>query len=1085
MRLLLTGSPCLQIDAGPAQPLAVLDGALAAWLAIEGPTARERLALLLWPDAGIESSRNNLRQRLFNLRKRFGDELIGGRTVVALGPRVAHDLDGADTLLGDIGLAVAGEFAAWLEQQRRSRREGHAARLDAACRAAEARGDYMAARAEAQLLLELDRLSEGAHRRVMRLAYASGDRAAALLAFDRCERILKDEIGAAPSAETLALLSAIDADRSGELVPVARREVAVRVLRPPRLIGREAQWRALEQAWQSCGIAMVLGEGGLGKTRLITDFAVGQQRCVVAGARPGDDRVVYSSLSRLLRAIPTATLAALAAPLVRELARLLPELGDAEPMTTPEQRGRFFNAIASALGEATCAVVFDDLHFADEASIDMLRHASSAARRPWIVSARGAELSAAGAAWLAAVDEEAAAVRIELAPLDVGAVAALIESLDIDGLDAAAAPALHARTGGNPMYILETLKAGHGSATALPSAGRVPVSVRTLIQRRIGHLSQAAVQLARCAAIATPDFDIELAARVLGLRTVDLADPWAELEAAQVLRDGAFAHDLIYESALASVPAPVARQLHAEIAGFLEESHGEPGRIAAHWIAAGREANALGALRQAAEAARRALRLQEEADIQLRIADIAEHSGAAGVAFEALDAWAHLARTADRTKIDAAFLDRLERAADTPERRVDALLTRAVKLREDADPAAALLIAERAAALALAAADEEGEAKALMYSAGCAGMLGDVDRSIRLLRRGLPWIMDKGSPMAQASFFNDLGCELDNAAQPAEAEGYHRRALALSQSLGRHDRAANAAANLAVNRRSTGRCGEALEILQQARRFALAADAAAGIFAPIDRGTVAALRDLARYDEALRASELLLQTMAQQPASQAAAQADIACLWLHLGQPARAHRVLEDAAALPALPFVQARLMQTKGLLRMASSTTEARPLLSQALESARRGGRARLTAIIELDLAATLPADEAHAAASRVLAWARERGLAGLALAACARASRFAADAGALDAAVALAFEALSPPDGVVPDDFYGGELWLHAAHAFDAAGRRADAADAIGAGADWVRRVARDHVPDGFRAGFLERNEVNRAMLAIAARR
>ena len=68
---------------------------------------------------------------------------------------------------------------------------------------------------------------------------------------------------------------------------------------------------------------------------------------------------------------------------------------------------------------------------------------------------------------------------------------------------------------------------------------------------------------------------IELASRVLGLRTLDLADPWAELEAAQVLCDGAFAHDLIYESALASVPKPVARQLHAEIAAFLHEHDGE------------------------------------------------------------------------------------------------------------------------------------------------------------------------------------------------------------------------------------------------------------------------------------------------------------------------------------------------------------------------------------------------------------------------------------------------------------------------------------------------------------------------------
>ena len=74
-------------------------------------------------------------------------------------------------------------------------------------------------------------------------------------------------------------------------------------------------------------------------------------------------------------------------------------------------------------------------------------------------------------------------------------------------------------------------------------------ALRRQIHQRLESLRLAGVEyLPR---VAAPDFGIELAARVLGVRTLDLADPWAELEAAQVLRDGAFAHDLIYESALA------------------------------------------------------------------------------------------------------------------------------------------------------------------------------------------------------------------------------------------------------------------------------------------------------------------------------------------------------------------------------------------------------------------------------------------------------------------------------------------------------------------------------------------------------
>ena len=51
-----------------------------------------------------------------------------------------------------------------------------------------------------------------------------------------------------------------------------------------------------------------------------------------------------------------------------------------------------------------------------------------------------------------------------------------------------------------------------------------------MIERRIGRLSADAVRLARCAAVAAPDFSIELASHVLGVRTLDLADPCAELE---------------------------------------------------------------------------------------------------------------------------------------------------------------------------------------------------------------------------------------------------------------------------------------------------------------------------------------------------------------------------------------------------------------------------------------------------------------------------------------------------------------------------------------------------------------------------
>jgi hypothetical protein len=110
--------------------------------------------------------------------------------------------------------------------------------------------------------------------------------------------------------------------------------------------------------------------------------------------------------------------------------------------------------------------------------------------------------------------------------------------------------------------------------------------------------------------------------------------------------------------------------------------------------------------------------------------------------------------------------------------------------------------------------------------------------------------------------------------------------------------------------------------------------------------------------------------------------------------------------------------------------------------------------------------------------------GLAGVALAARVRAALFAVRAKLPGRAAALARQALDTPDDIGPDDLYRAELWLNAALAFQAADLPRDAQAAASAGREWVLRVAREHVPNDFRDGFLHRNPVNRELLALAAR-
>jgi len=124
MQLHLASAPRIAIGDGPEQPLAPLDAALLAWLAIEGPTPRARIAALLWADKDADAARNSLRQRLFQLRKTVGAELVGGdATVLALADGIEHDLHDADGVLDGVAIGVPGAFADWLALQRQRRRD--------------------------------------------------------------------------------------------------------------------------------------------------------------------------------------------------------------------------------------------------------------------------------------------------------------------------------------------------------------------------------------------------------------------------------------------------------------------------------------------------------------------------------------------------------------------------------------------------------------------------------------------------------------------------------------------------------------------------------------------------------------------------------------------------------------------------------------------------------------------------------------------------------------------------------------------------------------------------------------------------
>lgn len=712
-RLLLAAAPALQRHGEPAVPLAPRDGLLLAWLAIEGPTPRTRLAALLWPQADAGAARNALRQRLFQLRRLAGFELITGQATLSLAAGTTHDLDEADDILAGWEPGIGGDVEPWLSAQRTRRQERLRQALGELAAMAEAAQDWDDALTHARELLVIDPLSEAAHRRLIRLHYLAGDRTAALRAFDACEQALKHEVGIAPSPETLALLATVEAAaRPARVVPV---EVPAALSRPPWLLGREAERQRLLQTLRDRQVLLLRAEAGMGKSRLLAELGLSGSSGVSVGARPGDATVAYAVASRWLRAVMAACGLQPADSVRPVLAGLLPKLGPAGPTQAGELAAAVHRTFDDAVAGGLTAVLLDDLQFADAPSLALLLTLAERGDAAWVVAMRPAELDAAAQDFCAALERRSSTQTLDLAPLTPAMVGSLLDKLDLHPpRDPSAAVTLHAHTGGNPLYLLETLKAAYllPHSPASPSE-RWPVAanVLRLIQQRLARLSAPALRLARCASVAGQDFSPELASAVLAVPVLELADAWAELESAQVLQGSRFAHDLIAEAAAATVPAALARSLHVEVATWLEAHDGEPARVADHWLSAGAGLRAVPALIAAGRQASRLWQPQAAADLHERAGELLRDAGRRREAFDAYlcaaEAWSSL-RVDERLSHMAAQLEAL---GDDDVQRAWAACVRITLLAAERRFAEARAAADRALALARQSGTEAADAE--------------------------------------------------------------------------------------------------------------------------------------------------------------------------------------------------------------------------------------------------------------------------------------------------------------------------------------------------------------------------------------
>jgi class 3 adenylate cyclase len=445
------------------------------------------------------------------------------------------------------------------------------------------------------------------------------------------------------------------------VIPLPER-LAARVSAP--VVGREPELALLDEAFARVTSAerpellLVAGEAGLGKTTLVAEAA---SRCSARGAsvlfghceqdfaRPY--QLFAESLGHYVTHAPEAELVAHVADHGPELVRLVPGLRDrlaelVPSKATDEETERYllFSAAVGLLSEASAragvVLVFDDLQWADSASLALLRHLLTADQPMHVLvlgTYRDDELPRAPELreTLGVLRRRGPIARVELTGLDGAGIVLLMEAaaghqLDHDGMDLARA--VQRETDGNPFFVTEILRflaetgaigrddTGRWTASGSLDVRALPDSVREVIGGRAARLGSTAERALSVAAVIGRDFDLELLARATGATHDDVLDLLDDAAAAALVREVAdgtghyrFSHSLVQHTMYENLGPTRRARAHQQVAVALEElCAGEPGprvgELARHWVNATQPIDLTKAIRYSRLAGAAALR---------------------------------------------------------------------------------------------------------------------------------------------------------------------------------------------------------------------------------------------------------------------------------------------------------------------------------------------------------------------------------------------------------------------------------------------------------------------------------------------
>ena len=376
--------------------------------------ARDHLIGLLWADKAEQAARHSLREAIRVLRRSVGEVAVdtAGDQIRLVPEAATLDVDRFAELAAQNQWAaaaglVAGEFLEgfsvpdasgfedWLAAERLVWRQRS---VEAVIRHAEERlqaGDVVAATELGLRALELDSLSGPALRTTMRALTLAGDRAGALSRYDAFVTRLRETAAAEPTAELGALAERVRRERTWRVPEyLTRGQTTGAQSRRAPLIGRASQLKQLLDVWEGVrsqrhvGLAVIAGDPGLGKTRLLDEVlsrarldgaAVAAVAAVAADLEQPNSGVLGLARGGLLEA-PAVTGAQPAA--LATFAAELPEWADRFAAQVrgvqPQPLGRALSEVVRAVAEERPVVLAADA--ADELDAESLEALAGVAR---------------------------------------------------------------------------------------------------------------------------------------------------------------------------------------------------------------------------------------------------------------------------------------------------------------------------------------------------------------------------------------------------------------------------------------------------------------------------------------------------------------------------------------------------------------------------------------------------------------------------------------------------------------------------------------------------------------------------------